>query len=182
MNFLQKPVGIEENEVSIMAYFQKTSLYVEINSYRVEKCLDGWWRVDCLTIGGYVHSTKMLCHFDCGCDLIVGSPTVSFIQSLNLVPSSRYSLETTNPFNVVVFELNDIDENSLLETLKKRYESENLFIADKNSEAVLISEKLHNVEFNECHYTVFCIAKVKNGKLHCVILNPDMMMLEDEGF
>lgn len=94
---------------------------------------------------------------------------------------SRYELEMSNPFNVVVFEVNDIAENAILDTLKKRY-TENIFIADKNGNSILISEELHNVEFNECPYTVFCIAKIKDNKLHCVILNPDMLMLEEEGF
>lgn len=94
---------------------------------------------------------------------------------------SRYELEMSNPFNVTVFEVDDIAENDILDTLKKRY-TENIFITDKSGSSILISEELCNVEFNECPYTVFCVAKVKNGKLHCVILNPDMMMLEEEGF
>lgn len=96
---------------------------------------------------------------------------------------SRYELEMTRPFNVVVFEEDsDIAENAVLDTLKKRYENETLSIMDENENSILISQEFRNAEFNECPYSVFCIAKMRNNRLHSVILHPDMLMLEEEGF
>lgn len=187
MIFTQKPVGIAENEESIMAYFRKTTVYNEINNYKVEKCLHGWWEVNSLTIGGDVHSTMMLCHFDYGkCDLIVLSPTVSFLQSLNLKPYSRLCLEVTDPLNVVVFEKGeeDVVEDALLKTLKERYNIDNLFISSrsKDGNAVIVSEKFENVEFGDEPEMEFFIARFQDGVLKYLVLAFDEFMAEQEGF
>jgi tRNA U34 5-carboxymethylaminomethyl modifying enzyme MnmG/GidA len=107
---------------------------------------------------------------------------VSFLQSLNLAKSTLYAIETNNSQNVVVFEFEEISREGLLKTLRYRYENDDLFISEENGNSILVSVELKNVEFNSCPYTEFCIAKFKRGKLHQIILNPDPMMLESEGF
>lgn len=97
---------------------------------------------------------------------------------------SRYELEMTDPFNVVVFETTEqpVSECEVLDILKSRYEDNTLFILKQNSDAMLIAYELKDTEFNECPYNIFCIAKLENGALKYVVLNPELMMEEMHGF
>lgn len=182
MNFLQKPVGIVENEASIMAYFKKTTAYNEINSYQVEKCLNEWWRVDTLTIGGYVHRTSMLFHFDCGkCDLLVGSPTVSFLNSLDLHEANEYSYDFYSPSNKIVLLDEPVNEHDIVNYLEKKYSITGLFQEAKRNDKVLIGKREDGpiCEFSEDPGCLdFCIAKVQDGMVEMVLLAPSPEVME----
>lgn len=183
MNFLQKPVGIAENEESIMAYFKKTTLYAEINSYQIEKCLNGWWRIDCMTIGGYVHSTKMLCHFEHGeCDLIVGSPTVSFLRSLDLHEANEYSYDFYSPFDKAVFLDEPVNEHDIVNYLEKRYSITGLFQEAKRNDKVLIGKREDGPIcewYEDPGCSDFCIAKVdEDGMVEMILFSPSLKATE----
>lgn len=190
MNFLQKEAAeiAAENEEDIMSFFKRSYKYIQGVRYRVSKYLNGWYSVCSLTLDGYLYAHEMLFHFDAeGCDLIVESPTSSFTNSLHLMPDNRESLETQYGLNVVVFEVTscgeEVPEENILDVLKSRYQDQSLFIlrrAKRNKNSILIGRK--NEGDGESPYAEFCIAKVKNGKLHHVILNPEYSMMDNEGF
>lgn len=183
MNFLQN-VGIEENEVSIMAYFKKTPDYNEINNYRIEKCTNGWYRIDGLTIGGYfVYGTKMLCHFDCGrCDLIVNSPTESFMRSLDLHEANEYSYDFYSPFDKIVLLDEPVNECDIINYLEKKYSITGLFQEAKRNDKVLIGKRENGPICEWCEdpgCSDFCIAEMnEEGAIKMVLLAPSPEIVE----
>lgn len=185
MNFLQKPVGVTYDGESILNHFKKTTLFNEIQTYEVVKCNNGWWKIVTMTIGGYVHHTDALYHFEYGeCDLVVISPTISFKDSLGLYEDTKYSRDFEYPFDKVVLFDEPVNECEIANYLEKRYSTTGISVEKKYDNKILIMQEDDNParEWNECAYHDFCIAEVKNGMIEMIILSPSPEIVEYYGF
>lgn len=186
MNFLQKPVGVRNDEKSVLSHFKKTTLFNEIQSYEVVKCNRGWWKIITMTIGGYEHHTDALYHFDYEkCDLVVANPTVSFLHSLDLHEDTQYNRDIDSSDERLVFLDNPSKESDIVNDLEKRYSITDLFIKEKHGDKIMIAQEDNSPsrEWCECPCSEFCIAKVeKDGTIEVIILSPSQEMVEYCGF
>lgn len=185
MEFYQNPEGLIETEESIMAFFKKTSEnYKKLNDYEVKKCLNGWYEVNLMTIGGYPQKTETLVHFRYKQCLVIMNPTFELLDGLNLLPNNMYCMELSFMTNsIVLVEYGEkVTRENLLDYLKKRYKDKTLFIIKQRDSAFLIGHRFMHGEFTEIPYSEFCIAKFRKGLLRQLILNPDPCMVAEEGF